>query len=86
MDNYLKFKSEYLRLCKKFGRDTNRKIKNDLKNDAKELQYQIDSLEPRLETGLVYMVYLYGILHTKGDLYRIKSELEYTNQLLTEIK
>jgi hypothetical protein len=84
MGNYLEFKSEYLRLCEKFGRDTNRKIKNDLKNDAKELQYQIDSIESRLEVKP--MVYLYGILHTRGDLYRIKSELEYTNQLLTEIK
>lgn len=81
---YLEFKNEYLRLCAKFGRDTNRKIKNDLKNDVKELQYQIDSLESRLEVKP--MVYLYGILHTKGDLYRIKSELEYTKQLLTEIK
>lgn len=83
MRNYLEFKSEYLRLAEKFGRDTNRKIKNDLKSDVKELQYQIDSLETRLE--LKPMVYLYGILHTKRDLYRIKTELEYTNQLLTEI-
>jgi len=83
MENYSKFKSEYLRLCEKFGRDTNRKIKNDLENDAKELLYQIASLESRLEVKP--MVYLYGILHTKVDLFRIKRELKFTNQLLTEI-
>ena len=82
--NYSNFKSEYLRIADKFGRDTNRKIINDLKKDAAELQYQIDSLESRLEAKP--MVYLYGNLHTKGDLYRIKSELEYTKKLLTEIK
>ena len=81
--NYETFKTEYLDLSKRFGRDTNRKIANDLKNDVKELEYQIASLEPRLE--LKPCVYLYGIMHTMRDLYRIKSELEYTKQLLTEI-
>ena len=82
--NYSNFKSEYLRIADKFGRDTNRKIINDLKKDVAELQYQIDSLEPRLEANP--RVYLYGIVHSIGDLYRIKSELEYTKKLLTEIK
>jgi hypothetical protein len=81
--DYLKFKSEYLSLCARFGRDTKRKIKNDLNNDVKELEYQIASLEPRLE--LKPCVYLYGIMHTIRDLYRIKRELEYTKQLLKEI-
>jgi len=81
--DYQAFKTEYLSLSERFGRDTKRKIKNDLNNDVKELEYQIASLEPRLE--LKPCVYLYGIMHTKRDLYRIKNELEYTKQLLTEI-
>jgi hypothetical protein len=81
--DYSEFKKEYLELCSKFERDTKRKIKNDLNNDAKELQYQIASLEPRLEVKP--MVYLYGTLHTKVDLFRIKRELKFTNQLLSEL-
>lgn len=81
--SYEKFKQEYLSLSERFGRDTKRKITNDLKSDVKELEYQIASLEPRLE--LKPIVYLYGIMHTIGDLYRIKSELKYTKQLITEL-
>lgn len=80
--DYSKFKSEYLDLCARFGRDTKRKVMNDLKNDVKELEYQITSLEPRLEVDP--RVWLHGILHSKRDLHRIKTELQFTKQLLTE--
>lgn len=82
--DYLEFKKEYLRLCEVFGRDTNRKIKNDLNNDVKELEYRIASLEPRIETN--GFAYLYGELHTRKMLDVIKRELKFTNQLITEIK
>lgn len=82
--DYLEFKKEYLRLCETFGRDTKRKIKNDLKNDVKELEYRIESIKPRLAVNVC--VYLYGELHTKRDLFRYEQELKFTNQLITEIK
>ena len=82
--NYLDFKNEYLRLCEKFERNTNRKIKNDLKNDAKELQYRIDAIEPQIKRKC--FGYLYGELHKRITLNRIKTELKFTNQLLTEIQ
>ncbi len=82
--DYLEFKKEYLRLCEIFGRDTKRKIKNDLKNDVKELEYRIESIKPRL--AVKACIYLYGELHTKRDLFRYEQELKFTNQLITEIK
>ena len=81
--DYSIFKSEYLNLCTRFGRDTKRKIANDLKSDVKELEYQIASLEPRLNVDP--RVWLYGELHSKRDLHRIKTELQFSKQLLTEI-
>jgi hypothetical protein len=81
--DYSKFKSEYLNLCARFGRDTKRKIANDLKSDVKELEYQIASLEPRLEVNPT--AYLYGELHTRTKLRKIKTELQFSKQLLTEI-
>lgn len=83
MQNYQTFKNEYLNLCTRFGRDTKRKIKNDLNNDVKELEYQIEHLAPRL--NIKVYTYLYGRIHNRQDLCRIKTELEYTKQLLTEI-
>jgi hypothetical protein len=80
---YQEFKNDYLNLCKKFGRDTKQKIKNDLKNDVKELEYRIESIKPRLAVKVC--VYLYGELHTKRDLLRYERELQFTNQLITEL-
>lgn len=81
--NYENYKEQYLDLCQKFGRDTKRKIKNDLKNDVKELEYRIESIKPRLAVKVC--VYLYGELHTKRDLFRYEQELQFTNQLITEL-
>ncbi len=80
---YQEFKNDYLNLCKKFGRDTKRKIKNDLEKDVKELEYRIESIKPRLAVKVC--VYLYGELHTKRDLFRYEQELQFTNQLITEL-
>ena len=81
--NYQEFKNDYLNLCKYFGRDTNRKIKNDLKKDAKELEYKIDYLKPILEVKSI--TYLYGELHTKRDISMLEQELKFTNQLISEL-
>ena len=78
MKNYLDFKSEYP------YRDTKRKIQNDLKSDIKELEYCINAIEPQIaakKNG-----WLYGIKYWNRDLNELKTELEYCNQLLTEIK
>lgn len=81
---YLEFKNEYLRLCEMFGRDTKRKTMNDLKSDVKELEYRIDAIEPQVfAKGYGY---LYGERHTNTTLRELKTELEFTNKLLTEIK
>ena len=80
---YQEFKDDYLRLCEKFGRDTKRKIKNDLKNDIKELEYRIESIKPRLSVNA--FTYLYGELHTKRNLLKYEQELKFTNQLISEL-
>ena len=81
--DYSNFKSEYLDLCARFGRDTKRKVMNDLKSDVKELEYQIASLEPRL--SVKPFAYLYGEIHSNVTLRKIKTELQFSKQLLTEI-
>lgn len=76
MQNYLTFKSEYP------YRDTSRKVQNDLKSDIKELEYCIDAIEPQIkEKGCGW---LYGVKHFRRDLEQIKTELEYSKQLLKE--
>ena len=80
---YQSFKTEYLDLCQKFGRDTKRKIKNDLSKDVKELEYRIEHVKPRVETK--GWCYLYGQFHSKRELKKYEQELMYTNQLLSEI-
>ena len=77
MQNYLDFKSEYP------YRDTKRKIQNDLNRDIKELEYRINAIEPQIEAK--GYGYLYGVTYWNRDLNEIKTELEYCNQLLTEI-
>lgn len=80
---YQSFKKEYLELCQRFGRDTKRKIKNDLSKDAKELQWRIDYLEPKIESETV--AWLYGEIYTHRELREYQLELEYTNQLISEL-
>ena len=80
---YQSFKSEYLDLCQKFGRDTNRKIKNDLKKDAIELADCIKFITPKIEEK--GFCYLYGEIQYRKDLKKYIQELEYTNQLLNEL-
>lgn len=80
---YQSFKKEYLELCQRFGRDTKRKIKNDLKKDANELQWRIDYLKPKIKSETV--AWLYGEIYTHRELREYEQELKYTNQLLTEI-
>jgi hypothetical protein len=81
--DYLNFKNEYLNLCARFDRDTKRKIKNDLNSDVIELQYQINAIEPQVKAK--GYGYLYGEPHSGVTLRKIKLDLEYTKQLLTEI-
>jgi hypothetical protein len=81
--DYLEFKAEYLELCEKFGRDTKRKIANDLKKDIKELEYRIEYLEPQIR--LKGVARMYGVLYGQRDLKQIKTELENSKQLLNEI-
>lgn len=80
---YVNFKNDYLRLCNEFGRDTKRKIANDLKSDVKELEYRIDAIEPQVKAK--GYGYLYGERHNNTTLRELKNELEFTNKLLTEI-
>lgn len=82
--SYLNFKSEYLRLCEKFGRDTSRKIANDLRKDIIELEYRINAIEPVLR--LKPFTYLYGEKCTLSTLEVMQTELEFTKQLLHETK
>lgn len=81
---YLEFKNEFLRLCDMFGRNTKRKIANDLKSDVTELEYQIKYIEPQVKAK--GYGYLYGELHNDATLRMLKDELKFTNKLLTEIK
>lgn len=81
--NYQEFKEEYLELCQIFGRDTKRKIKNDLKKDITEYQYRIEYIEPKiLSRGACY---LYGELYTRTDLNKYKKDLEFSKQLISEL-
>ena len=81
--SYQVFKSEYLYLCSRHGRDTNRKIANDLKKDIKELEYRIEYLQPKIkEKGYARM---YGDVYTPMHLREMQTELEFSKQLLTEI-
>lgn len=80
---YELFKTEYLELCSKFGRDTNRKIKNDLKKDVNELMWRIEVIKPQLE--LKGFAMLLGELHTKRHLRKYEQELMYSNQLISEL-
>lgn len=81
--SYKEFKEEYLELCSMFGRDTTRKIKNDLKKEIAEWQYRIEYIEPAiLSKGWCY---LYGDLHTRIDLRKLKENLEFSKQLISEL-
>jgi hypothetical protein len=81
--NYENYKEQYLDLCQKFGRDTKRKIKNDLEKDSRELNYRIDYLKPKIIVG--GQAYLYGEIYTKYELSMLEQELQFTNQLITEL-
>lgn len=81
--SYQEFKEEYLELCSMFGRDTTRKIKNDLMKDVKELEYRIESIE--VDITLEGACYLYGQLHTRTELKKYKTELEFSKQLISEL-
>lgn len=81
--NYQNFKEEYLRLCKEFGRDTKRKIKNDLKKEVEELEYRIEHIKDKLRSFDI--AYLYGERYTQRELSILEIELKFTNQLITEI-
>lgn len=80
---YESFKAEYLYLCEKFGRDTKRKIKNDLDKDVKELEYRIKAIKPILEVKPI--TYLYGELHSRRHLRKYEQELIFTKQLISEL-
>jgi hypothetical protein len=81
--NYLNFKTEYLELCQKFGRNTNRKIINDLNKDIAEFEYRIDAIKDKI--NLNGFAYLYGEVQTKKTLLTYVRELELTNILKTEL-
>jgi hypothetical protein len=81
--DYLNFKTEYLELCQRFGRDTKRKIVNDLNKDIAELQYRIDAIKDKID--LNGFTYLYGEIQTKKTLRTYMNELELTNILKTEL-
>ena len=80
---YQEFKNDYLNLCSKFGRDTKRKILNDLKKDVQELTYRIESIKESIITS--GYAYLYGEIYTKYDLSMLEQELQFTNQLISEL-
>ena len=80
---YQEFKNDYLNLCLKFGRDTKRKILNDLKKDVQELTYRIESIKEGIITS--GYAYLYGEIYTKYDLSMLEKELQFTNQLILEL-
>lgn len=81
--DYQLFKADYIDLCNRFGIDTNRKIKNDLKKGIKELEYRIEYLQPQIEQkGHARM---YGDIYTPMHLKQMQTELEFSKQLLTEI-
>lgn len=83
MKNYLDFKIEYLDLCVRFGRDTKRKQKNDLKNDIIWLIDKIEYIAPKLDKQ--DFCYHLGEVCTNRTLRTLKTELEFSKQLLKEL-
>lgn len=82
--SYSDFKTEYLYMCQKYGRDTNRKIINDLSKDVDELVYRIEYIKPRIEIEGIAM--MYGEIYTRRKLRDMETELEFTKTLLYATK